>query len=123
MAIESRAWVRVSIDATVMVEVDMGMKEKVRILHEPQKAVVVDISVGGMGLVAPIFFPKNALLDIRFDASIFDFDRPAKIIGEVRYCRPTNDGKYRVGVKYVEIEKTLLARIKNYVEQNKDKSV
>lgn len=122
MAIESRAGVRVRIDATIMVEIDMGMKEKVRILREPQKAVVVDISAVGIGIIAPIFFPKNALVVVQLDTSSLNFDKSARIIGEVRYCRPTRAEKYRVGVKFLEIEKSLLDKIKDYVERNKDKS-
>lgn len=123
MAIESRAGVRVRIDATIMVEIDMGMKEKVRILRGPQKAVVVDISAVGIGVISPIFFPKSALIVVQLDTSSLDFDKSARIIGEVRYCRPTRKGKYRVGLKFLEIEKSLLDKIKDYVERNKDKSV
>jgi len=102
-----------------MVEIDIGMKEDVRILREPQKAVIVDVSTVGFGIIAPIFFPKNALLVIDMDASVFNIDKHAKIIGNVRYCRPAKDGKYKVGVKFVEIEKPLLVKIREYVERQK----
>ena len=123
MAMESRAGVRVRMDATIMVEIDMGMKEDVRILREPQKAMIVDISVVGFGVEVPIFFPKSALLIIDMDSSIFKMDKRARILGEVRYCRPAKDGKYRLGIKFIEVDKTFLGKIKEYVEQNKHKAV
>lgn len=122
MGIESRAGVRVKMDANVKVEIDMAMKENVRILREPKKAEILDLSVIGLGLLAPIYFPKGAELIINVDASVFKMDKPAKIIGEVRYCQPTKEGKYRLGIKFTEIDKPLLAKITEYIEQNKNKA-
>ena len=123
MAMESRAGARVRIDATIMVEIDMGMKDDIRILREPQKAEIIDISIVGLGVVAPIYFPKSAVLIIDMDASVFSMDESARIMGEVRYCRPAKDGKYRLGIKFIEIDKAFLSRIKEYVDKNKDKPV
>ena len=124
MAIESRAGVLVRIEATVMVEIDVGMKNEVRILREPQKAIIRDISVVGIGIASPIFFPKGAIMVVQIDTSSFGMEKPAKVIGEVRYCRPVKDkeGKYKVGIKFLEIEKALLGKIAEYVERNKNKS-
>lgn len=123
LAIESRAGIRVKIDATIMVEIDTGMKDKVRIIREPQKAVIVDISIIGLGVISPIFLPKGAILVIQLDTSIFDTGKPARVIGEVRYCRPSKNKDYRTGVKFLDIDKALLAKIKEYVEQHKHNAV
>ncbi|MDD5269763.1 MAG: PilZ domain-containing protein [Candidatus Omnitrophica bacterium] len=123
MSIDSRAGIRVKIDATIMVEIDMGMKDKVRIIREPQKAVIVDISIIGLGVISPIFLPKGAILVIQLDTSIFGPVKPARVIGEVRYCRPSKNRDYRTGVKFIDIDKALLAKIKEYVEQHKNSAV
>jgi c-di-GMP-binding flagellar brake protein YcgR len=123
MGMESRAGARVSINATLTVDVDTGGKGIARFLREPQKAVIADISVVGIGAVCPIFLPKGAALTVDMDASAFNMDKPARIKGEICYCRPSKDGKYRLGIKFVDIDKALLDRIKEYVEQNKDKAV
>ncbi len=123
MAIDSRAGIRVKIDATIMVEIDTGMKDKVRIIREPQNAVIVDISVIGLGVLSPIFLPKGAILVIQLDTSIFDTAKPARVIGEVRYCRPSRNKDYRTAVKFLDIDKALLATIKENVEQHKHNAV
>ena len=123
MGMESRAGARISINATLTVDVDTGGKGNVRFLREPQKAVIADISAVGIGAVSSIFLPKGAVLTIDMDAPAFKTEKPARIKGEICYCRPTKDGKYRLGIKFVEIDKTLLDKIKEYVEQNKDKAV
>lgn len=123
MAMESRAGMRVKMAATIMVEIDTDMKEKVRIIREPQKAVIVDISVIGLGVISQIFFPKGAILVIKLDASLFDLEKPVRIIGEVRYCRPSKSKDYRLGVKFLDIDKDLLSRIREHVEQHKHNAV
>ena len=123
MGMESRAGARVSINATLTVDVDTGGKGIARFLREPQKAVIADISAVGIGAVCPIFLPKCAALVIDMAASALSTDKPARIKGEVCYCRPSKDGEYRLGIKFVDIDNALLDKIKEYVEQNKDKAV
>jgi len=110
-------------NAALTVDVDTGGKEDVRFLREPQKAAIVDISAVGIGVVSPIFLPKGAALTVDMDATAFKAERPVRIKGEVSYCRPSKDGKYRVGIKFVGIDDSLLGKIKEYIEQNKDKAV
>lgn len=120
---ESRAGVRVKMDANAMVDIDMAMKENVRTLRAAKKAEILDVSCVGLGLMAPIYFPKGIMAVIDVDASTFNTEKPSRIIGEVRYCQQVKEGKYRLGVRFVEIEKPLLAKITEYVEHNKDKAV
>ena len=120
---ESRAGVRVKMDPSAMVDIDMAMKENVRTLRESKKAEILDVSVVGFGLMAPIYFPKGIMAVINVDASTFKTEKPARIIGEVRYCQQMKEGKYRLGIRFVEIEKPILAKITEYVEHNKDKAV
>ncbi|MFH1014742.1 MAG: PilZ domain-containing protein [Nitrospirota bacterium] len=112
---ESRGGVRVRIDATAMVEVDKAMKEQVRILREPQKVTIADVSTVGLGLVSPVFLPKGAILVIKMESAIFNFDKPISLKGEVRYCKPSKEGRYKVGIKFVEVENDVLNKIKEYV--------
>ena len=70
-----------------------------------------------------LYFPKGIMAVIDVDASTFNTEKPSRIIGEVRYCQQVKEGKYRLGVRFVEIEKPLLAKITEYVEHNKDKAV
>ncbi len=116
--IESRGGTRVGINATAMVEVDKAMKEQVRILREPQKVVIADVSAVGLGILSPVFLPKGAILEIRMESAIFSFDKPITIKGEVRYCRPAKEGSYKVGIKFVEVESDILSKIKEYVTKS-----
>lgn len=116
--IESRGGVRVSINATAMVEVDKAMKEQVRILREPQKVTIADVSTVGLGLISPVFLPKGAILAIKMESAIFNFDKPINIKGEIRYCKPAKEGSYKVGIKFIEVEGDILSKIKEYVVRN-----
>lgn len=115
---ESRGGVRVGINATAMVEVDKAMKEQVRILREPQKVVIADVSTVGLGVVSPVFLPKGAILEIKMESAIFNFDKPITIKGEVRYCKPAQEGRYKVGIKFIEVESDILSKIKEYVTKS-----
>ncbi len=118
-SIESRGGVRVKIDATVMLQIDKAMRAQVHVLREPKKALVVDISVVGLGIIAPVFLPRGAALETMMDGTSFGTANPTRILGEIRYCRPAEKGKYRVGVKFVDIESGILSKIKDYVAKNK----
>lgn len=123
MGMESRAGVRVSVDANTMVGIDMAMNANVRTLRQPQKAEILDVSVIGLGLMAPIYIPKGAKAVITVEPPVFATEQTAKVVGEVRYCQQVKPGKYRLGIRFVEIEKPFLAKITEYVEHNKDKAV
>jgi len=116
---ESRGGARVGISATAMVEVDKAMKEQVRILREPQKVVIADVSDVGLGIISPVFLPKGAILEIRIESALFDLDKPITIKGEVRYCKPAKENSYKVGIKFIEVESGILSRIKEHVAKSR----
>lgn len=120
--IESRGGIRVPFEAGCVLEIDKAMQEGVRLLSGPQKATVFDISVIGVGVYSPIFFPKGVILEIKVDSPQLKSDVPIKIKGEVRYCKPEGKGKYRLGVKFIDVEERVLSKIREYVAKN-EKSV
>lgn len=115
---ESRGGARVGINATAMVEVDKAMKEQVRILREPQKVVIADVSNVGLGVVSSVFLPKGAVLEIKMESSLFNFNKPLTIKGEVRYCKPAKEGSYKVGIRFIEVESDALSKIREYVAKS-----
>ena len=51
---------------------------------------LADVSASGVGLFSPVQLADGACVEIRLDLGL--------IFGEVRYCRPYGDGRYRVGI-------------------------
>lgn len=112
---ETRGATRVTLNASVILKVDTSMKDQIRLLQEEQKANVVDISTSGIGVISPLFFPKGARLLAQMDATALKISKPINIKGEVRYCNPQPGKKYRLGIKFVEIEDAVVDKIKEYV--------
>lgn len=120
---ETRGGVRIKLDSSATLKVNGTMKEQIHLLHEEQKAVIADVSVLGLGVISPIFFPKGAILKIQMDGAAFNIDKPINIRGEVRYCKPERGKKYKLGIKFVEIEDKVVEKIKEYVIKNERREV
>lgn len=112
---ETRAAPRATLNANVILKVDSSMKDQIRLFQEEQKASVVDISTSGVGMISPIFFPKGAILRLQMDGAALKINKPINIKGEVRYCNPQVGKKYRLGVKFIEVEGAVVDKIKEYV--------
>ncbi|MFH1779336.1 MAG: PilZ domain-containing protein [Candidatus Omnitrophota bacterium] len=115
---ETRSAVRVALNASVTLKVDSAMKDQIRLLQEEQKANVADISTSGVGIISPVFFPKGAILGIQMDGATLKMKKPINIKGEVRYCSPQPGKKYRMGIKFIEIEDEIMNKIKEYVAKS-----
>lgn len=120
---ETRGGVRIKLDSSATLKVNGTMKEQIHLLQEEQKAVIADVSVLGLGVISPIFFPKGAILKIQMDGAAFNIDKPINIRGEVRYCKPERGKKYKLGIKFVEIEDKVVDKIKEYVIKNERREV
>lgn len=120
---ETRGGVRIKLDGSATLKVNGTMKEQIRLLQEEQKAIRADVSVLGLGVISPVFFPKGAILKIQMDGAAFNIDKPINIRGEVRYCKPERGKKYKLGIKFVEIEDKVLEKIKEYVIKNERREV
>lgn len=115
---ETRGAVRIKLDADATLEVNGATKEQIRLLQEEQKAVIADVSISGLGVISPVFFPKGVTLRIQMDGATFNMDKPINVRGEVRYCKPGGERKYKLGIKFIEIEDKVLNKIKEYVAKN-----
>ena len=120
---ETRGGVRIKLDSSATLKANGPLKEQIRPLHEKQKAIVADVSVLGLGVISPVFFPKGAILKIQMDGAAFNIGKPINIRGEVRYCKPERGKKYKLGIKFVEIEDKVLEKIKEYVIKNERREV
>lgn len=120
---ETRGGVRIKLEGSATLKVNGTMKEQIHLLQEEQKAVIADVSALGLGVVSPVFFPKGAILRIQMDGATFNFDKPISIRGEVRYCKPERGKKYRLGIKFIEIDNKALDKIKEYVIKNERREV
>jgi|GEM_PF-633346 len=115
VGMETRSAARIKLETKAKLKVNGAMKEQIHLLQEEQDADIVDISVSGVGMISPVFFPKGAILGIQINGAAFHANKPLSLRGEVRYCRPESGKKYRLGIKFVELEDKVLDKIKEYI--------
>ena len=65
----------------------------------PFEAWVLDVSVGGLGLVSSESLPLGTLLQIELETHTRA--APLKTLAKIVYCQPTPEGEYRYGCQFV----------------------
>jgi c-di-GMP-binding flagellar brake protein YcgR len=80
---------------------------------------VIDISATGCAVMAQVYIPKNALLNLEMEGTLFFPDDPEHVIRAVgRVCNSRNISKdtYRLGIFFENISKKDKDAIKHFVE-------
>jgi c-di-GMP-binding flagellar brake protein YcgR len=96
---------RMSIKALIPVKSDNVWTQKV------VEAKVVDMSGGGLKMFADIPAQKDATIEIYFLGNI---EKLEQVKAQVMRCRPI-EGKFEIGVKFIDIHQTDRDRIIKYV--------
>ena len=65
----------------------------------PFEAWVLDVSVGGLGLVSSESLPLDTLLLVELETCTRA--APLKVLATVVYCQPTAEGEYRHGCQFI----------------------
>ena len=67
---------------------------------QPFEAWILDVSVGGLGLVTSEPLPANTLLLVELETC--SRSKPLKLLATVMYCQPTSEGEYRHGCQFIK---------------------
>ena len=67
--------------------------------HAPVQAWILDVSVGGVGLVTSEALDIGSLLMIELETQARA--EPLKMLASVLYCQPTAEGEFRHGCQFV----------------------
>jgi len=106
---ETRRHERVRVDRQVHVHSASGIEIEAR---------MVDLSVGGAGLVYGAAAEVGTLLELSFSLAIRGELRPFSIKGVVRYSHLSTDG-YRFGIQFLELTREDLQALLTFVLQTK----
>ncbi len=74
---------------------------------------VVDVSANGLMFSSPEFFPQGSRVELTVRTEF----GPVKTDAEIRYCKPMEDGNYRVGVLIYEMGRIERGRWKRIVDE------
>jgi c-di-GMP-binding flagellar brake protein YcgR len=85
--------------------------------REVLRVRTLDISLGGIGLVAPSNLPRDAVCDVKFRAPLMG-DRVEMLVARGRIAYSILSGKengFLVGLQFTDIPPAALALIRSYV--------
>jgi len=98
----------------VKLKIDPSSTGRFNILIESIEAKALDISISGIGLLSELFLPKGVVVELKLKIN-------NKIIGiksEIRSAVRAGKGLTRLGMKFIDLDKSQLKTIKNFIKQN-----
>lgn len=116
---ETRGSERVPTAVKVSYEIHESMKSSFPFSAKKLESSVTDVSAAGCALMSNVYIPKNVVLNLEIDGSVFFPDEPGRVIKVVaRVCNSRNISKdtYRLGIFFEKIEKVDKDAIRHFVE-------
>jgi len=117
---EKRKYKRVRLGLSLVYRQDSALNVSLRGSGEEHKAKMFDLSEGGLAIISDVAIPNATLLWTRFTLSKAEergvsYYGSMDLLGEVRYCVPIDNNKYRLGIAFVNIKDKTKADIANFV--------
>ncbi|MBU3958464.1 MAG: PilZ domain-containing protein [Candidatus Omnitrophica bacterium] len=119
---DRRRFQRLELDITVYYQVSEPLNIRVMVGDKEVEATMLDISAGGMGLLTDFDIPARSILLIKFTLAKMDkqgqvnFYGPVNIRGEVRYNVLEDKNRYRLGIRFVKIDRLEQTKITDFVK-------
>ena len=110
---ETRRTRRLPISSTSKLKIDTSLNQHFNISKKDIKVQLVDISTEGMGILSEYFIPKGIIIELEFKIS-------GKLIsakGEVRVAISGGKGLTRLGIKFINLDKTQGQIINKFVKE------
>lgn len=106
---ERRKFRRVKVRLVVVYRVNEPLDVRLRIGDQQAQAAIDDISEGGIAVLSENSIPPQTHLWVRFTLALseekaVDFFGTIELLGQVCYCKALAPNKYKVGVKFLNID-------------------
>ena len=119
--LEKRQFKRARVSLTVVYRANEPISLRMLTSEKDIQATMVDLSEGGMAILANYSMPVSTVLLIRFtlfrvNKEDVSFYGPVSITGEVRYNTMIDKDLYRIGICFTKIEEKDRCEITDFVK-------
>jgi c-di-GMP-binding flagellar brake protein YcgR len=120
---ERRRFPRLRVSITVVYQIDKPSYVNILVPNEGIEAVALDLSEGGIAILADAYIPPTTPLNLEFmlytsnNQNSFRLYRDLRVKGEVCDIVETENSKYRIGIGFTQISPEDRAEIINFVKQ------
>lgn len=115
---ETRKAKRFSVSFKVKIKVDSSSTERFNIRKEEIEAEALDISILGLGLLSKNFIPKGVIIDLKFEIN----RKVLELRGEIKSAVSGGRGLTRLGVQFLDVDKTQSEIIESFIKNNERRS-
>lgn len=119
---DRRRFQRLELNITVYYRVKEPLNIKVMVGDKEIEATMLDLSVGGIGILTKFDIPARTILLIKFTLAKMNkqgqisFYGPMDIDGEVRYNILEDKNQHRLGIRFIKIDKLDQVEIAKFVK-------
>ena len=119
---DRRRFQRLELNITVYYQIKEPLNIKVMFGDKEIEAMMLNISAGGMGMLTKFNIPARSTLLIKITLAKMDkqgkvsFYGPMEVVGEVKYNVLEEDKQYRLGIRFIKVERQDQVEITNFVK-------
>lgn len=119
--IERRRFKRTKISIAVMYRKDAPQDVWATDAQAENQAQMFDLSEGGIGIMTNREIPARMVLRLKFTLTwsknnVVSYYGDLELLGQVRYCGLIGENKYRLGIKFVDIDDSTKTQIRNFLD-------
>jgi len=116
---ETRIAPRIEVDLVIVSQIDRKFEQNFSLAEGDRFRVqVVDVSIGGTGIISKYFLPTGLRIILAFPGKVFELGNIVKIKGEIRYCKFIKRPEYRCGVKFIDFPLSCKKEIAKFVAKH-----
>jgi c-di-GMP-binding flagellar brake protein YcgR len=115
---ETRKTPRFPLSLKTKLKVDPSVKQHFDIARKDVEADILDISLGGIGLMCQYFIPRGVILNLEFKIT----DAVIQLKGEVRWAKPAGRGQTRVGIQFMDMSKEQKRALEGFLKEHKKRN-
>ncbi len=119
---DRRRFQRLELNITVYYQIKEPLNIKVMFGDKEIEAMMLNISAGGMGMLTKFNIPARSTLLIKITLAKMDkqgkvsFYGPMEVVGEVKYNVLEEDKQYRLGIRFIKVERQDQVEITNFIK-------
>ncbi len=119
---DRRRFQRLELNITVYYQIKEPLSIKVMFGDKEIEAMMLNISAGGMGMLTKFNIPARSTLLIKITLAKMDkqgkvsFYGPMEVVGEVKYNVLEEDKQYRLGIRFIKVERQDQVEITNFIK-------